>query len=263
MNTFYGLDVQITQHVAEIRLNRPDELNAFDDQLHHSFADALDMLTARHEVRAIVLSAEGRAFSAGGSFDYIEQNARDPEARKSIHAAAHRVFTTLVAVNRPVIAALHGDAIGLGATIVTACDMVIAARTARLADPHVRVGLGAGDGGVASWSLAVGIMRAKRHLLTGDPLSAEEAWSLGMVTDLVDQPEDARPAAMKLAQRVAALPPIAVQGTKQAFVLLAQQLGTAAFELSLDNEVQCLDSQDLLEAIAAAREKRKGVYTGR
>jgi enoyl-CoA hydratase len=125
------------------------------------------------------------------------------------------------------------------------------------------VGLSAGDGGVASWSNSIGLMRAKRHLLTGDPISAIEAHRLGLITDLTKESTQVRGEALRIAAKIAALPPVAVQGTKRAFVRLMQDAGMAAFEIALADEVRCLESSDLREAIAAAKEKRPGNYTGK
>ncbi len=262
MSDFYGLNLSIQGHVGELQLALPAHLNAFDAELHRSFVAALRHLCAQAEVRAIVLSAQGKVFSAGGNFEFIDKLASDPTERSSMPQDAAGLFNSLVETPIPVVAAMHGDAIGLGATIVTACDAVVTHPTAKLVDPHVCVGLAAGDGGVASWTLSVGLMRAKRHLLTGDPLTGERAYALGLVTDLVETSEQVAPAAHKLAARMAALPPRAVRGTKAAFITLARDVGRSAFELSLLHEVACLETADLHEALKAAREKRQGRYTG-
>src|SRR5207237_9658049 len=95
------------------------------------------------------------------------------------------MFRLLAALAVPVVVALQGDAIGLGATVALACDAIVASRTAAISDPHVAVGLVAGDGGCVVWPAAVGMLRAKRYLLTGDRLTAEDAWAIGLVTALV------------------------------------------------------------------------------
>lgn len=152
---------------------------------------------------------------------------------------------------------------GLGATVALLCDAVVAARRAVLADTHVNVGLVAGDGGCLVWPAAAGMVRARRHLLTGDPLDAETAHMLGMVTDLVDTPEEVAPAARALAERIAALPPMAVQGTKRALNRVSAQRAGEVLDLSLAHEERTLASEDLLEGIAAFREKRAPTYHGR
>jgi enoyl-CoA hydratase len=263
MQAFPGIAITVANHVGELCLNSPETLNCFDHELHVNFVAALRQLRQNNEVRAIVVSALGKVFSAGGNFAYVKWLSETPDARKDVYQISHDLFATLTSLPLPVIAALHADAYGIGATIVTACDIVVAAESARLGDPHVVVGLCAGDGGIASWSNSIGLMRAKRHLLTGDPIGAVEAHRLGLVTDLVASPEQVRDEALRIAAKIAALPPAAVQGTKRAFVRLMQDAGMAAFEIALGNEVHCLETDDLREAIAAAKEKRRGNYTGR
>jgi len=257
-----SIDVKISDHVAEVRLNTPERLNVFDDQMHVEFTDTIIDLSRQADVRVIVLSAAGKVFSAGGDFAYIEDLASDRKNRKNIYDVSHRLFAAIVATPVPIVAALHGDAMGIGATIVTASDIVVSSPAVRISDPHVLVGLCAGDGGVASWSASVGLMRAKRHLLTGEPLTARDAHAWGLVTDLVDEPEKVRDEALRIAGKIAALPPVAVQGTKRAFGRLMQDYGMAAFEISLAHELRCLETEDLREAIAAAKARRKGTYRG-
>lgn len=262
MREFYGLNLQINEHVAELELAKPDTLNAFEEDLHRSFTAALRYLAEEHTIRCILLTAQGRIFSAGGNFDYIEHLASDPANRIETFDDSYNLFCALGELPVPIVAAMHGDAMGLGATIVTACDIIVTHPEARLVDPHVRVGLCAGDGGVASWTVAAGLTRAKRYLLTGDPVSGQQAYEFGLVTDLVDSAEAVGETARGIAQRIAELPPRAVRGTKIAFNALARDIGRTAFELSLAQELRCLETEDLQEALNAAREKRKGRFTG-
>jgi enoyl-CoA hydratase len=146
--------------------------------------------------------------------------------------------------------------------VTLACDAVVAARSAWVADTHVNIGLVAGDGGCVVWPQSVGMLLAKRHLLTGDRLTAERAWQLGLVTDLVDEPADVLPAASALADRIAALPPLAVQGTKRSLNRVLQQRSGEVLDLSFAHEAATLASDDLLEAIAAFEERRPGSFRG-
>ena len=257
-----AVEVTVADGIAELRLNTPAQLNVFDARMHVEFTEALLDVSKRPEVRVVLLSAAGRVFSAGGDFAYIEALASNRESRRSVYETSLRLFSAVVSTPVPMVAAVHGDAMGIGATIVTASDIVVTTPTVRLADPHVVVGLCAGDGGVASWSASVGLMRAKRHLLTGEPLTGRDAHAWGLVTDLVDDPAKVRDEARRIAAKIASLPPVAVQGTKRAFGRLMQDFGMAAFEVSLAQEVRCLETQDLLEAVAAAKARRKGQYHG-
>ena len=163
----------------------------------------------------------------------------------------------------PLIAAVHGHAFGVGSSVVLSCDIVVASRGARLADSHVKVGLVAGDGGVVVWPANMGLIKAKRHLLTGDPLLAEDAYQLGIISDLVESPEDVLPAAEKIADTIAALPPLAVQGTKKSFNQATRMRTAEVLELSGQYELETMHSADLVEAIDAFEQKRQGIYQGR
>jgi enoyl-CoA hydratase len=160
----------------------------------------------------------------------------------------------------PVVVAVQGHAIGLGATIVSACDVSVAWRHARISDPHVHVGLVAGDGGVLGWSAAVGYNRARRMLLTGDAITAEQAYDFGLITDLVDTPEAALGEARRIAEQIARLPPVAVQGTKKVFNALARLNLANVLDISLMAEMASVTSEDLQEALRAVQEKRPGQY---
>lgn len=249
--------------VGVITLTRPDLLNRFDLVLHDEFRQALEHLRADRDVRAAVLASTGRAFSAGGDFELIRSAQADPDLRRELIEGARQLLATLLDVPQPIVVALQGPAIGLGATVVLACDAVVAARDAVLADSHVVAGLVAGDGGCVVWPAAVGMLRARRHLLTGDPLTASDGFSLGLVTDLVDAPEDTLPAAIELAERIAGLPPLAVQGTKRALNRLTQERAGEVLDLSLAYEETTLASSDVLEAIDAFQQRRPGEYSGR
>ncbi|QTJ70717.1 enoyl-CoA hydratase/isomerase family protein (plasmid) [Rhodococcus sp. ZPP] len=249
--------------VTEIRLSRPELFNRVDAVLHRELADAVERVGADQSVRAIVLGSTGKAFSAGGDFDLMHAAHKDLGARRAIVDDGRRLLNAFVSVPQPVVVAVQGPAIGLGATIVLLCDVVVAARTASLADSHVALGLVAGDGGCLVWPQAVGMVRARRHLLTGDPLDAETAFGFGMVTDLVDRADDALPTAHAIATRIARLAPLAVQGTKRALNRVTQQRAGEVVDLSFAYEEHTLASDDLLEGIAAFQERRDPEFRGR
>ena len=252
----------MTGHVAELTLVRPEVMNTFDEQVHHEFLDTVAELRDL-DVRAAVLGSTGKVFSAGGDFDFMLKAHDDlPFLLRHVDVGRHLVLTMLD-IPYPVVAAVHGHALGLGATVALACDAVVAARSVKIGDPHVQVGLAAGDGGCLLWPHHVGMLMARRHLLSGDPLDAERAYQLGLVTDLVDEADDVLPAARALAERMAALPPLAVQGTKRALANVARARAGEVLDLAFAHEVTSVLSEDLVEAIAAFREKRPPVYRGR
>jgi enoyl-CoA hydratase len=264
--TLQSVALEVSTHdngVREIIFCRPDLLNRFDEVLHHELTETLVATGTDDRVRAVVLGSRGVAFSAGGDFELMENAHKDAITRRGIVADARRLLDAFLVLPHPVVAAVQGPAVGLGATIALACDAIVMARSAALADTHVNVGLVAGDGGCLVWPQAVGMLRARRHLLTGDPLDAVTAFRLGAVTDLVDTPEQALPAARALADRMAANAPLAVQGTKRVLNRVSQQRAGEVVDLSLSYEEHTLGSDDLLEGIASFRERRAPRFTGR
>jgi enoyl-CoA hydratase len=258
-----SLRIEVDEHVATITLNRPEQLNAFDEVQHTELSEAIALIRNEGDVRAAILAANGHVFSAGGGFDFMEQVIADPNGFMAFADVGLHLVNAIIDLPIPIVAAVHGDAMGLGATIVLLCDAVVAARKTRLCDPHVMVGLTAGDGGCLAWPQALGMLRAKRHLLTGDPVTAEDGYAMGLVTDLVEEPADVLPAARALASRIAALPPVAVQGTKRALNRVLQQRAGEVLELGMAYESRCAFTEDFRESVSALKERRPGVYRGR
>lgn len=261
--TAAALTLAVSGGIAEILLVRPELMNRFDPQLHHELVETLTLVGADPDVRCVVLGSTGRAFSAGGDFALMEAAHADAVLRSEIVDDGRRLVQSFLDLPQPVVVAVQGAAIGLGATVALLCDVIVAARGAQLADTHVQIGLVAGDGGCLVWPQSVGMARARRHLLTGDPLDAETAWQLGLVTDLVDTPDEALPAARAIAKRIAALAPLAVQGTKRALNHVTQQRADEVVDLAFDLEATTLASDDLLEGIASFKDRRPPAYTGR
>lgn len=260
---FDTLTIKIDGGIAEVTLCRPDLLNRFDAELHREFVEAFRWLNTVPGLRCVVLASTGKVFSAGGDFEFMRAAHEDLQYFLAMAEEARELFDVLHNIAVPIVVALHGHTIGLGSTVVLACDAVVAARGLRIADPHVAVGLVAGDGGCVVWPQAMGMLRARRYLLTGDPVLSEDAHAMGLVTDLVDQPDDVLPAARALASRIAALPPLAVRGTKMALNQVTRQRSNEVLNLSLSYEGVSVASQDWVEAVAAFKENRVGNFTGR
>jgi enoyl-CoA hydratase len=249
--------------VCEVVLSRPDVLNRFDSLLQGELKTVLMEIAKDESIRAVVLASTGKVFSAGGDFGLMQEAHDDENVRQEIVDTGRALLRSFTELNQPIVAAVQGAAIGLGATVALLCDAVVAARKARLADTHVQLGLVAGDGGCLVWPQAAGMLRARRHLLTGDALDAETAWQLGIVTDLVDDPADVVTQARQIAGRIAALPPLGVQGTKKALNRVSSLRADEVVDLAFELEDHTLVSADLVEAIAAFRESRPGIFTGR
>lgn len=258
-----ALELDVADGVAEITLSRPELMNRFDEELHHTLPDLLEEMNGRDDVRAIVLASTGTVFSAGGDFDLILKSHGDLMARTASHERGKRLVRSMLNVHAPVVTALHADVYGVGATVILNTDAVVSTAGIKIADPHVRVGLVAGDGGAVGWPLAAGLMRARRYLLTGDAVLTEDAYAWGMITDLVDSVDEVLPTARALAKRIAALPPLAVQGTKRSLARIANARVYDVLDYSFAQQAITSASEDVVEAIASFKEKRPPQYRGR
>jgi enoyl-CoA hydratase len=253
--SFRSLRLERRGAVLRVTIDRPgSELNTVDAGLHEELTALFGALREEQEARSVILTGRGRAFSAGGDFAWFEE-LREPAALEALRRSARRLVSDLLDVELPIVAALNGHAVGLGATIALLCDVVLMADTATISDPHVRVGLVAGDGGVAIWPLLVGPARAKEYLLTGDPLDAPRALELGLVNRVVPAAELEREA-WALAERLAAGAPLAVRYTKLAINKWIKDVANVAFDASTVLELVTFRSADHREALAALREKR-------
>lgn len=252
--------------VLRVTIDRPGDdanarLNAVDGVLHHELAELFALLGDERDARAVVLAGSGGVFSAGGDLDWFPE-LQEPGRLESLRLEARQLVWDLLDVHLPIVCAVGGHAMGLGASIALLSDVVVMARTARLGDPHVRVGIVAGDGGTVAWPFAMGPMQAKRWLLTGDAMSAEEAERAGLVTEVVDDDAvDER--ALAWAQRLAAGAPLAVQYTKQAINQLVKDTALRSFDLATALELVTFGSADHREALAALAEKRAPRFEGR
>jgi enoyl-CoA hydratase len=242
--------------VRILTLNRPDSMNAFDDDLHHGFPAALRALSDDRDARAVVLTGAGRAFSAGGNIDEFEVFSADLEARRRSLRIGRQLFDDLLNVHLPVVAAVNGPAVGLGCTIVTACDYVLMSDKAFLADPHVQVALVAGDGGAVTWPLHIGLLRAKPYLLTGDRVPAEVAVQLGLATRVVPH-DELMTEALAVAHKIAALPPQAVQDTKMVLNQHLRQSAVSVLGYGLAAESQSHDTAEYRAVPEQFRARKK------
>jgi enoyl-CoA hydratase len=257
-----ALHVDRVDDVLRVVIDHPgSDLNAVDELLHAELAFLFRGLKRESRARAVLLTGRGRAFSAGGDFDWFPR-LDDLEKLEHLRRDAKQMIWDLLDVELPLVAALNGPAVGLGASIALLCDVIWMAESASLADPHVRVGIVAGDGGAAIWPLVLGPARAKHHLMTGDPVEAREAERLGLVNRVVPDAElQAR--ALAYAARLAAGAPLAVRYTKQAVNKLVKQALNVAFDTSTALEIVTFQSEDHKEALAALREKRPPRFRGR
>ncbi len=247
--------------ILRVTLNRPEKLNAFNGPMHSELSRLFVDISADRESEVVILTGAGRAFSAGGDLDFLEDCRADPAGFAATLHEGKRLITSLLDCDKPVICRMNGDAMGLGATVALFSDIIVAAETARIGDPHVLAGLTAGDGGAVIWPQLIGYARAKQYLLSGDFLTAPEAAALGLINFSVPAEElDER--VDKWARKLARGAGVAVRSTKATINIGLKQLAAAMMDAGLAAEERSGLTQDHGEAIAAFREKRRPSFKG-
>ncbi|MFD7484203.1 enoyl-CoA hydratase/isomerase family protein [Streptomyces mirabilis] len=252
------ITVEADGDIRIVTLNRPERLNGVSEELHRRLADVWRELADDPGARAVVLTGAGRAFSAGGDFEHLRRHHGDPELRERSIRLDRSIQTAMIRFPLPVVAAVNGPAVGLGCSLALGCDLVLMAEDAYLADPHVSVGLVAGDGGVTLWPLLTSLLRAKEYLFTGDRIPAATAVELGLANRTVP-PEDLQKEALALARRLAAQPAEALRATKMALAVVVEQVSRGGMEAALMAERATMTSPDHIRIVEelASRARRR------
>ena len=241
--------------VLRITFNRPERLNAVNADGHRELCDVWRDVDRDPTVSAVLLRGVGRAFSAGGDFEMIEQIIEDPKYRWQALKEARDLVYNIINCSKPIVSAVHGPAVGAGLVAALLSDVSIVARNARIIDGHTRLGVAAGDVAAIVWPLLCGMAKAKYHLLLCEPMSGEEAERIGLVSLCVEEAE-LQDKALEIAQRLANGAPAAIRLTKYA---LNNWLRTAgpAFDASTAYEMLGFAGDEAREGLASHREKRQ------
>ncbi|WP_328867149.1 enoyl-CoA hydratase/isomerase family protein [Streptomyces sp. NBC_00304] len=257
------LEYTVRDGIATILLNRPERKNAFTIGMVHTWADALVEAQRDPEVRVIVVTGAGGSFCSGVDLSAFKGEERPPLGEKELLTQnVHRVALALEDIDKPVIAAVAGPAVGAGMDMALLCDLRFVGRSVRFCEGYIKVGLLPGDGGCWLLPRAVGTSTALKLLWTGDFVGADEALRIGLA-DEVYEDEDLMDEVYAFAARLAARPPVAVRTIKRAVRQGARHDLRTALDLISSHMAVITSTQDSQEAFAAFQEKRPGVFTGR
>lgn len=248
--------------ILTITLNLPDSLNAVNARLHAELSRVFTDANTDPDSDVVVLTGAGRAFCAGGDLDWMQEAIDEPAGFEITAAEAKRIIYSQLDLQKPLICRMNGHAIGLGASLALTSDIVIASDKALIGDPHVSVGLVAGDGGAILWPQMIGFMRAREYLFTGDAIPAPEAARMGLISRSVP-PEQLDEAVYTLARRIAGGATKAIRWTKITTNMALKSLIHAYMDTGVSYEILSNTTEDHQEAVNAFREKRKPVFTGR
>jgi enoyl-CoA hydratase len=243
-----------------LSLNRPEKRNAVDEQMQKELASLFYEINLDDSIDVVVVTGEGPHFCVGGDINWLKDSTEAGMPPATIDGK--RIVFSMLECEKPLIAKVRGNCVGLGATIALHCDIIIASQGARIGDPHVKVGLVAGDGGAVIWPQLIGYAKAKEFLMTGDLIDATEAERIGLINHVVpEETLDARVQAM--ADKLLNGATQAIRYTKVAINIPLRQIAQSVMDASVAYETMTFHTSDHLEAARAFQEKRPPKFTGK
>jgi enoyl-CoA hydratase len=259
--TLKTMTLSVQDRIATLTLNNPAKLNAVGPEAHSELTGVFRALADRADVDVVIFTGAGRAFCAGGNLEWMEETAADPRRFLPIIEEIKHMVLSMLEFPKPLVCRMNGDAVGLGATLAVCCDIIVAADDARFGDPHVRIGLTAGDGCALILPHLIGHTRAKELLLLGDLISANEARDYGIINHVVPAAElDAKVG--QIAGKLARGAQQAIRYTKAILNNGLRATAIAQLETAAAYEALTVMTADHNEALKAMREKRKPQFGG-
>lgn len=253
--------LDVSSPVATITLNRPEAMNTFNQELVAQLIEALHIVKNNELVNAVILTGNGKAFSAGGDLGYLN-GITDPLAARKFIASVGQIVTLIMTIDKPIIAMVNGVAAGAGFNLALACDIIFCAKSARFAQSFVKVGLIPDCGGLYLLPRIVGSHKAKELMFTADLINADTALSLGIINRIVDDAE-LKDTTNQFAKRLADSAPIAMGMIKRSVNRSGQLDLESTLELEADLQCICMQTLDHKEGVAAFKEKRQPRFLGK
>ncbi len=244
--------------VLRITFDKPETFNSVDAETHTQMTDIWRDIDRDEDINAVIVTGAGKAFSAGGDFGMIEQMAGDHHTLMRVWKEAKDLVYNVINCNKPIVSAINGPAAGAGLVVGILADVSIAGKAARLVDGHPRLGVAAGDVAAIIWPLLCGMAKAKYYLLTGRPVTGEEAERIGLVSMCVAD-EALQETALQVATELANGSQSAIRWTKYALNNWLRSAGPI-FDTSTALEILGFMGEDVREGVASHREKRKPVF---
>ncbi|MDH3943525.1 MAG: enoyl-CoA hydratase-related protein [Anaerolineae bacterium] len=244
--------------VGLLRLNRPEKLNALSAAVLAALAEGMEALESDEDVCCMVLTGSEKVFAAGADIEAMAE--LDSEGMRERNTRQY--WQRMRAVEKPVVAAVSGWALGGGCELALSCDLVVASETAKFGQPEIKIGIIPGAGGTQYWLKAAGPYRAMEAALTGEPVGAREAFELGLVNRVVPV-ERYLEVAIELAEVIAARPPLAVKAAKQAVRKGIEITQDAGLETEREKFLELFDTEDQKEGMRAFLEKREAEWKGK
>ena len=254
---------RIEGQIAIITINRPEAKNAFSPEMITLWRQFLEEAREDNNVRVIIVTGKGDTFCSGGDIrDMAEGRLRSWDMQKFLWEGVHSIILTLEDLDKPIIAAINGSAMGAGLDMAIMCDLRVCSDKARLAESYIMMGLVPGDGGAYFLPRLVGIAKALELLFTGDVLSAQEALEIGLINSVVPY-DRLMEETLIMAEKIASKPPLAIRMIKRA--VYQSQMSTLRSHLDYIASQQALlsETKDHQEAARSFLEKRKPIFAGK
>jgi enoyl-CoA hydratase/carnithine racemase len=261
---FNNIILEKEDRAAWIILNRPEKLNALAGSMREELFAALDEASHDDSVRAVVVTGAGKGFCAGGDIDFMAElrNANDANGFRKLLESGRQVVTKIRSIEKPIVAMLNGPAAGAGLNLALACDIRIASESAKFSQAFTKIGLHPDWGGTFFLPRLIGSALACELIFTGDMISAQEAWRIGLVNRVVPA-EDLRAATHELIAKLVTRPPRAIALAKRAIYQGIEKSLLEMLDYEVEAQTACFNSEDAAEGINAFLQRREPKFTGK